>query len=62
MVVVHAFNPSIPEAGRPQGSRLLWTTEQVLRHPGLHREILSQKTKKRRKKKQLLCKGYIAIS
>ena len=43
-VLVLAFNPSTQEAeeGR-QGPA--WSTEEALGQPGLHREILSQKTK-----------------
>jgi hypothetical protein len=52
-VVVHAFNPSTweAEAGEFLSSRPAWSTEQVPGQPGLHRETLSRKTKKKKKKK-----------
>jgi hypothetical protein len=48
-VVVHAFNASSweAEAGRFLSSRPAWSTEWVPGQPGLHRETLSQKKKKR---------------
>jgi hypothetical protein len=50
-VVAHAFNPSTweAEAGRFLSSRPAWSTERVLGQLGLHREILSQKKKKKYK-------------
>jgi hypothetical protein len=46
-VVSHAFNLSTceAEAGGFLSSRLAWSAEWVPGQPGLHREILSQKTK-----------------
>jgi hypothetical protein len=54
-VVAHAFNPSTweAEAGRFLSSRSAWSTEWVLGHPGLYRETLSQKKKKKRKERFL---------
>jgi hypothetical protein len=51
-VVAHAFNPSTweAEAGRFLSSRPAWSTKWVPGQPRLHRETLSQKTKKWRKK------------
>jgi hypothetical protein len=51
-VVAHAFNPSTweAEAGGFLSSRPAWSTEWVPGQPGLHRETLSQKTKKKKKK------------
>jgi hypothetical protein len=48
-VVAHAFNPSTWEAetGRFLSSRPARSTEWVPGHPGLHRETLSQKKKKK---------------
>jgi hypothetical protein len=50
--VTHAFNPSTQEAeaGRFLSSRLAWFTEQVT---GLYRETLSQKNKKKVRKKMI---------
>jgi hypothetical protein len=50
VVVVHTFNPNIGEAetGRSLSLRLAWSTEQVSEQPGLHRETLSQKKKKKK--------------
>jgi hypothetical protein len=42
-IVVYTFNPSTQE--ERQVERLAWSTEQVSRQGGLHRETLSQKTK-----------------
>jgi hypothetical protein len=43
-MVVHAFNPSTPEAesGGFLSSRPAWSTKWVLGQPGLYREILSR--------------------
>jgi hypothetical protein len=51
-VVAQAFNPSTweAEAGRFLSSRPTWSTELVPGQPGLHRETLSQKDKKKKKK------------
>jgi hypothetical protein len=48
-VVAHTFNPSTQEAeaGGFLSSRPAWSTKWVLGQPGLHRETLSQKTKKK---------------
>ena len=53
-VVAHIFNPSTGEAvaGRFLSSRPAWTTEWVPGYPGLHRETLSWKTNKQKKKKK----------
>jgi hypothetical protein len=53
-VVAHAFNPSTweAEAGGFLNSRPAWSTERVPEQPGLHREILSRKTKKKKKKQK----------
>jgi hypothetical protein len=52
-VVLHAFIPSTweAEAGRFLSSRPAWSTEQVPGQPGLYRETLSAKTKKKKKMK-----------
>jgi hypothetical protein len=52
-VVAHAFNPSTweAEAGRFLISRPAWSTKWVPGQPELYREILSGKTKKKKKKK-----------
>jgi hypothetical protein len=49
-VVAHAFNPSTweAEAGGFLSSRPVWSTESVPGQPGLHRETLSQKKKKKK--------------
>ena len=49
-VVAHTFNPSTweAEAGRLLSSRPAWSTEWVPGQPGLYRETLSQKKKKKR--------------
>jgi hypothetical protein len=49
-VVVYAFNPSTweAEAGGFLSSRPAWSTEWVPGQPGLHRETLSRKTKKKK--------------
>jgi hypothetical protein len=51
VVVAHAFNPSTweAEAGGFLSSRPAWSTEWVPGQPGLHRETLSRKTKKKKK-------------
>jgi hypothetical protein len=53
-MVVHAFNPSKweAEAGEFLSLRPVWSTEWVPGHPGLHRETLSQKNKKKERNKQ----------
>jgi hypothetical protein len=48
-LVAHTFNLSTWEAGRFLSSRPAWSTKWVLRQPGLHRETLSRKTKKKKK-------------
>ena len=50
-MVAHAFNPSTweAEAGGFLSSRPAWSTERVPGQPGLHRETLSRKTKKKKK-------------
>ena len=50
-VVTHAFDPSTweEEVGRFLSSRPAWSTEWVPGHPELHRETLSQKSKKHQK-------------
>jgi hypothetical protein len=49
-VVEHAFNPSTweAEAGGFLSSRPAWSTKCVPGQPGLHRETLSRKTKKKK--------------
>jgi hypothetical protein len=49
VVVAHAFNPSTweAEAGRFLSLRPAWSTKWVPGQPGLHRETLSQKKKKK---------------
>jgi hypothetical protein len=49
-VVAHTFNTSIreAEAGEFLSSRPDWSTEWVPRQPGLFKETLSQKKKKRK--------------
>jgi hypothetical protein len=51
-VVAHAFNPSTweAEAGEFLSSRPAWSTKRIPGQPGLHRETLSRKTKKKKKK------------
>jgi hypothetical protein len=51
--VAHAFNPSTweAEAGKFLSSRPAWSTKSVPGQPGLRRETLSQKTKKKKNKK-----------
>jgi hypothetical protein len=53
-MVVHAFNPSTPEAeaGRFLSSRPAWSTKCVPGQPGLYRETLSRKTKNKQTNKQ----------
>jgi hypothetical protein len=53
-VVAHAFNPITweAEAGRFLSSRPAWSTEWVPGQPGLYRETLSPKTKKKGKKER----------
>jgi hypothetical protein len=48
-VVAHAFNPSTweAEAGRFLSSRPAWSTNWVPGQPGLHRETLSRRKKKK---------------
>jgi hypothetical protein len=50
----HAFNPSSweAEAGRFLSLRPAWSTKWVPGHPGLYREILSQKNQKQKQKKK----------
>ena len=51
--VVYTFNPSTweAEAGGFLSSRPAWSTECVPGQPGLYRETLSRKTKKKKKKR-----------
>jgi hypothetical protein len=62
---VHAFNPSTweAEAGRFLSSRPAWSTEWVPGQPGLHRETLSQKKKKKwtRNLKRDATSGFISL-
>jgi hypothetical protein len=53
-IMAHAFNPSTweAEADRFLGWRTAWSKESVLGQPGLHRETLSRKPKKEKKKKR----------
>jgi hypothetical protein len=55
-MVAHAFNPNTWEAvaGGFLSLRPAWSTEGVPEPPGLHRETLSQKKKKKGKKQCLL--------
>jgi hypothetical protein len=55
-VVAHAFNPSAwqAEVFRLLSLRPAWSTERVPDQPELHREILSQKKKKKTKEGSLL--------
>jgi hypothetical protein len=48
-VVVHTFNPNTweAEAGEFLSSKPAWSTEWVPGQPGLHRETLSKKKKKK---------------
>jgi hypothetical protein len=50
-MVAHAFNPSTweAEAGEFLSLRAAWSTEWVPGQPGLHKETLSQKSKKTKK-------------
>jgi hypothetical protein len=50
-MVVHTFNPSTweAEAGEFLSSRPAWSTEWAPGQPGLHRQTLSRKTKKKKK-------------
>ena len=54
-VVVHTFNPSIREAEEDRflSSWPAWSTEWVPGQPGVYRETLSRKTKKRKKEKEV---------
>jgi hypothetical protein len=58
-VVAHAFNPSTQEAesGGFLSSRPAWSTKWVPGQPGLHRETLPQKTKKKKKKPHTTATG-----
>ena len=53
-VVAHAFNPSTweAEAGGSLSSRTAWSTEWVPGQPGLHRQTLSQQTKRKKKERK----------
>jgi hypothetical protein len=53
-MVAHTFNPSTWEAkaGRFLSSSSAWSTKQVPGQPGLHRETLFQKKKKKKKRKE----------
>jgi hypothetical protein len=61
-VVAHAFNPSTPEAeaGGFLSLRPAWSTEWAPGQPGLYRETLSRKTKKKKKSDTSLNKGYVS--
>jgi hypothetical protein len=68
-MMAHTFNPSTceAEAGGFLSSRSAWSTEGVPEQPGLHRETLSGKTKKRKKererrKREILLKQIIMKS
>jgi hypothetical protein len=52
-VVAHAFNPSTreAEAGGFLSLRPAWSTKCVPEQPGLHRETLSQKKKRKKERK-----------
>jgi hypothetical protein len=56
-MLAHAFDPSTweAEAGRFLSSRPAWSTKWVLGQPGLYRETLSQKMKKKNKFIITLC-------
>jgi hypothetical protein len=53
-VVVHAFNLSTQEAetGRSLSSRPTWSKGQVPRQPGIHREMMSRKTRRERERER----------
>jgi hypothetical protein len=53
-VVVHTFNPSTweAEAGGFLNSRPAWSTKSVSGQPGLYRETLPRKTKKKKEMKK----------
>jgi hypothetical protein len=55
-MVAHAFNPSTreAEAGRFLSTRPAWSTKWAPGQPGLYRETLSQKTKKKKNPQLLL--------
>jgi hypothetical protein len=57
----HTFDPSTweAEAGGFLSSRLVWSTEWVPGQPGLYRETLSWKTKKKKKKKNSFIENRI---
>jgi hypothetical protein len=54
-MVTHAFDPSTreAEAGGSLSSRPAWSTEWVPGQPGLHRETLSWKKKRKEKKRKV---------
>ena len=56
--MAHAFNPSTrkAQAGGFLSLRLAWSTKWVPGQPGLYREALSQKTKKKKLEKKLKTK------
>jgi hypothetical protein len=63
-MVAHTFNPSTQEAeaGGFLSSRPAWSKKWVLQQPGLYRETLSRKTKKKKKvskKYQKSINGFI---
>jgi hypothetical protein len=60
-VVAHAFDPSTreAEAGGFLNSRPAWSTKWVPGQPGLHRETLSRKKKK--KKKDTICETIVEV-
>jgi hypothetical protein len=62
-MVAHTFNPSTreAEAGRFLSLRPAWSTKWVSGQPGLYRETLSRKTKKKERKKCTL-KCYVRAS
>jgi hypothetical protein len=59
-MVAHIFNPSTreAEAGGFLSSRPAWSTNRVPGQPGLHRETLSRKTKKKKKSTDFISRDY----
>jgi len=62
-VVVHTFSLSTWEAkaGGSLSLRIAWSTEGVPGQPGLHRETLFWKKRKRKQINNLLVKGIISL-
>ena len=58
--MTHTFSPSIwwGEAVGSLSSRPAWSTEQATGKPGLHREILFQKLKRKKQKEKKRNKDY----